>query len=352
LRLSAEFDSRADQIAYVIVSAGAAGLSYYHARRFFLPFMGAAGAAATPLLLDAVVFWLASASIRQARAGRPLPMLRAGAGALLALTVAANALGGATLAQRVFLALPAALFGFLTEARTRLALYAHRAEHGDQRIRARLWLRHPVRATRVWLWLARQAAPAFDLAAADDDRLRAARHAVTVALPGRTRAARAARAVVLRELTAGRLTAAAAVEASGLLTRPGVAALHRAALAVSLGGARRAPGDADTALPGQPDAAPDADGPPDRFPDTARPSRRTGKGSTAAAVARLRDRHPAMTAAGISKRLGVSERTVRRHLAARSDAPPRARPGAVASAPMSKPADTARPGGQPQGHIR
>jgi hypothetical protein len=68
------------------VAAGAAGLSYYHAREFFLPFMGTAGASATPLLLDAVVFWLASAGIRQAWAGRPLPMLRAGAYGLLGLT--------------------------------------------------------------------------------------------------------------------------------------------------------------------------------------------------------------------------------------------------------------------------
>jgi hypothetical protein len=88
-------------------------------------------------------------------------MLRAGACALLALTVTANALGGATVAQRVFLALPAALFGFMVEARTRLALYAHRTAHGDDRIRARLWLRHPVRAARAWLWLARQSAPAY-----------------------------------------------------------------------------------------------------------------------------------------------------------------------------------------------
>jgi hypothetical protein len=70
---------------------GPPGCRNYHAREFFLPFMGAAGAALTPLLLDAVVFWLASACIRQARAGRPLPMLRAGAYALLALTVTANA---------------------------------------------------------------------------------------------------------------------------------------------------------------------------------------------------------------------------------------------------------------------
>jgi hypothetical protein len=247
VNLPAEFDTAADRRAYAVVAAGAAALSYDHARTFFLPFMGPVGASVTPLLLDAVVFWLASANVRQARAGRPLPMLRVGAYALLALTVTANALGGATWAERVFLALPAALFGFLVEARTRLALYHHRAAHGDDRLRLRLWARHPARAACAWLWLARQSAPAFDRAAAERDRLRAARDAVRLALPGRGRAARRARAGVLRELNAGRLPAAAAVQASGLLTRPGVHALHRAALAAALSGtpaAQTAPGPA------------------------------------------------------------------------------------------------------------
>jgi hypothetical protein len=299
MSLAAEFDSPADRRAYAVVAAGAAGLSYYHAREFFLPFMGTAGASATPLLLDAVVFWLASAGIRQPWAGRPLPMLRAGAYGLLGLTVTANALGGATPAQRAFLALPAGLFGFLVEARTRLALYAHRAEHGDDRIRARLWARHPVRAARAWLWLARQCAPAFDRATAERDQLRAARHAVTLALPGHSRPARQARALVVRELTAGRLPAAAAVSASGLLTRPGVPALHRAALAASLGAlpATIPGGEADTVPSRQRDTTPaeksdarpggKADGPPDTHPDgwpdtTARPSRGSGKAGTAA----------------------------------------------------------------------
>ena len=136
MSLAAEFDSRTDRRAYALVAAGAAALSYAHARAFFGPFMGTVGASLTPLMLDAVVFWLASAAVRQARAGRPLPMLRSGAYVVLGLTVAANALGGATLAERVFLALPAALFGFLTEVRTRLALYQHRAAHGDDRLRA------------------------------------------------------------------------------------------------------------------------------------------------------------------------------------------------------------------------
>jgi HTH domain/Protein of unknown function (DUF2637) len=371
MSLAAGFGRPADRRAYAVVAAGAAGLSYYHAREFFLPFMGAAGAALTPLLLDAVVFWLASASIRQARAGRPLPMLRAGAFALLGLTVTANALGGATPAQRVFLALPAGLFGFLVEARTRLARYAHRAGHGDDRIRARLWARHPVRAARAWLWLARQSAPAFDRATAERDQLRAGRHAVTLALPGHSRADRRARALVVRELNAGRLPPAAAVAASGLLTRPGVPALHRAALAASLGAlpATIPGGEADTVTPAGLDAAPDprpdptpdarpdekadgrpdekADGRPDEKadgrPDTAaRPSRGSGSGSgkagTAAAVARLRDRHPAMTAARIGQKLGVSERTVRRHLAHRTDPPepgpaPRGRRAAPTAAP-------------------
>jgi DNA-binding transcriptional ArsR family regulator len=300
MSLAAEFDSRSDRYAYAVVSAGAAALSYYHARAFFLPFMGAAGASATPLMLDAVVFWLASACIRQARAGRPLPMLRLGAYAVLALSVTANALGGATVAERVFMALPAALFGFLTEARIRLALYAYRDGHGDQRLKLRLWLRHPARTVGAWLWLARQSAPAFDRASAERDRLAAARDAVRLALPGRSRAARRARAGVLRELDAGRLTPAAAVKASGLLIRPGVPELHRAALATALGAGR---------LP-----AVRADITPDSKPDTPRTPRRTSRTDTRTAVARMRDRHPDMTAADIAARLGVSDRTVRRHL--------------------------------------
>jgi hypothetical protein len=186
-------------------------------------------------MMDAVVYWLAAANVRQARAGRPLPMLRLGAYGLLALTVTANALGGASWAERVFLALPAALFGFLVEARTRLALYHHRAAHGDDRLRLRLWLAHPGRALAAWLWLARQSAPAYGRASAERDQLRAARDAVRLALPGQSRAIRRARAGVLRELNAGRLPAAAAVATSGLLTKPGVPELHRAALAASLG---------------------------------------------------------------------------------------------------------------------
>jgi hypothetical protein len=308
MSLSAEFSSRTDRRVYALVAAGAAALSYYHARAFFLPFMGRLGASVTPLLLDAVVFWLASANVRQARAGRPLPMLRLGAYAVLALTVTANALGGATLAERVFLALPAALFGFLVEARTRLALYEHRAEHGDDRLRARLWLAHPVRTGRAWLWLARQSAPAFDRATAERDRLHAARDAVRLALPGRTRPARRARAGVLRELNAGRLTPAAAVAASGLLTKPGVPELHRAALTAALG-ARTSRGHGSG-----------------HGPDTQRTPRRTSRPDTATAIARLRARHPDMPAADIAARLGITDRTVRRHLAA---TPPAAAPAAA-----------------------
>ena len=303
MSLSAEFDSRADRRAYAAVAAGAAVLSYYHARAFFLPFMGPVGRVGHPADDGRGCYWLAAANVRQARAGRPLPMLRLGAYGLLALTIIANALGGASLAERVFLALPAALFGFLVEARTRLALYHHRAAHGDDRLRLRLWLRHPARTFAAWLWLARQSAPAFDRATAERDQLHAARDAVRLALPGRSRAARRARAGVLRELNAGRLPAATAVTASGLLTRPGVPELQRAALAASLG--------ADLAALGPP---PDTD--TDTGPDTRRPRlrapRRTG---TAAAVARLRTRHPDMPTADIATRLGVSDRTVRRHLA-------------------------------------
>ena len=229
-------------------------------------------------------------------------MLCLGAYGLLALTIAANALGGASLAERVFLALPAALFGFLVEARTRLALYHHRAAHGDDRLKLRLWLRHPARTFTAWLWLARQSAPAFDRAAAERDQLRAARDAVRLALPGRPgRAPGPGRGAAGTERRT--LPAATAVAASGVLTRPRVPELHRAALAASLG--------ADLAnLAPPPDM--NADSGPDIRRSRRRAPRRTG---TAAAVARLRTRHPDMSAADIAARLGISDRTVRRHLA-------------------------------------
>jgi DNA-directed RNA polymerase specialized sigma24 family protein len=82
------------------------------------------------------------------------------------------------------------------------------------------------------------------------------------------------------------------------------------------------------------DIATEADTSPDTGADTtpaitaaaapvARPARtRTpGRTSTARRVARLRQRHPDMPAADIARRLGVSDRTVRRHLAVRPDAP-------------------------------
>lgn len=71
-----------------------------------------------------------------------------------------------------------------------------------------------------------------------------------------------------------------------------------------------------------PDTAPAivADIAPDTRPARTQSPRRTpGRTGTAAAVARLRDRHPDMTAADIARRLGVSDRTVRRHLAARPE---------------------------------
>ena len=107
--------------------------------------------------------------------------------------------------------------------------------------------------------------------------------------------------MVLRELAAGRLPAAAAVTASGLLTRPGVPALHRAALAASFGAALPATGGrgADAAPPAEPDTTPDtspdalSDRHPDNGPDTVkRSSRAASRAGTAVAVARLHDRHP------------------------------------------------------------
>ncbi|MGH3299149.1 MAG: DUF2637 domain-containing protein [Trebonia sp.] len=287
MALSAEFDNRADQVAYAIVATGAAALSYYHARTFFLPFMGPAGATVTPLLLDAVVYWLATACIRQARQGRPLPMLRLGAYAVLSLSVTANALGGATLWERVFMALPAALFGFLTEVQIRLALYAAEERDGGPRDRLTLalWAAHPLGTLRALIWKARRAAPAFASAAAERDRLRAARDAVRLTMPGRSKSVRRARNGVLRELSAGRLSPADAVAASGLLDRDDVHGLHRAALIAALGGTSRV-----RALTGA-DRTPDA--PEDRTQSA--PGSRTRTRTPGAPASRTRPHPGAVT---------------------------------------------------------
>lgn len=326
MALSAQFDSRTDRIAYVLVSVGAAALSYDHARTFFEPFMGAVGATVTPLMLDATVFWLATACIRQARKGRPLPMLRIGAYVLLALSILANAMGGATLAQQVFMALPAALFGFLTEVQIRLALYEHRAETGDaERLGLLLWLRHPVRAARAKVWQARQHAPAFDAAAAERDRLAAARDAVRLAMPGRSRAVRRARRGVLRELNAGRLAPAEAVAASGLLTKPGVPELHRAALAAALGDTTPAlaPAEAEEIRAEIAESNAELRALVESGLDRLRADiaaiskadgKKTAKPDTATAVRKLREKNPDLPVADIAARLGVTDRTVRRHL--------------------------------------
>ena len=57
----------------------------------------------------------------------------------------------------------------------------------------------------------------------------------------------------------------------------------------------------------------------DTAPARQRTPHRAGKPDTATAIARLRARHPELSAADIAKRLGVSDRTVRRHLAARTN---------------------------------
>lgn len=79
----------------------------------------------------------------------------------------------------------------------------------------------------------------------------------------------------------------------------------------------------DTRADTGPDRPPDI--PPDTAPGTRPPRRRSPRRTgTAAAVARLRDRHPDMTTADIARRLRISDRTVRRHLAARPALPPAA----------------------------
>lgn len=79
------------------------------------------------------------------------------------------------------------------------------------------------------------------------------------------------------------------------------------------------PADPEPAEPEPERADEPADIVPDISPDTPRTPkrtpRRTGKTATATAARRLRDRHPDMSTADIARRLGVTDRTIRRHLA-------------------------------------
>jgi hypothetical protein len=78
-------------------------------------------------------------------------------------------------------------------------------------------------------------------------------------------------------------------------------------------GAGSGPATADTRPDGQPDTAPDSgagNGRTPRRPVAGQPA----AGGTAVRVARLRSRHPDMPTAEIARRLGVSDRTVRRCL--------------------------------------
>jgi HTH domain len=76
--------------------------------------------------------------------------------------------------------------------------------------------------------------------------------------------------------------------------------------------------ESDTAPPVNPDTAPAVIAA--SRPARTRPPRRSG---TAAAVARLRSRNPSLSTAEIARRLGVSDRTVRRHLATKPAEPAR-----------------------------
>jgi DNA-directed RNA polymerase specialized sigma24 family protein len=72
----------------------------------------------------------------------------------------------------------------------------------------------------------------------------------------------------------------------------------------------------------EPDTAPAVTASQTDPADGARPSRVDASSGTAAAVARLHAADPGLSAAAIAARLGVSDRTVRRHLARLTARPP------------------------------
>ena len=207
---------------------------------------------------------------------------------LTAATVYLNVAGQATWFGRVAHAVLPALWVAAVEAATHVARVRAGLAAGTRmdRIRPARWLLAPVRTVLLWrrmvLWEIRSCPEA----------LRRERHRLLTltslqeahgVLAWRWRAPRRTRALYkLGELApAGQLPAPSAM-GTCLDTTPGTVA--------------------DT-------------------PAASRQARRTQRPDTATKVAGLRDRYPDMSAADIAKRLGVSHRTVRRHLARAETAP-------------------------------
>ncbi len=108
------------------------------------------------------------------------------------------------------------------------------------------------------------------------------------------------------------------VMASGALI---ASAARRGSPAVSGSAAQAAPPEVAPAVPvanqvTAPTPEPDTDSAPVTPRPATRPARVPVRPGTAEAVARLRRRHPDLPSVEIARRLGVSDRTVRRHLAA------------------------------------
>lgn len=128
-----------------------------------------------------------------------------------------------------------------------------------------------------------------------------------------------------------------AVDGLMIMATGALIATARAALSTALNDTDTADMGADAGPDTAADSAPDTPSGAGRTPErTAAAGRsRTGRpAGTAAAVARLRRLHPDMSSAEIARRLGVTDRTVRRHLASSA----RPEPASTEPEPAATPA--------------
>jgi len=339
-----------------VVAAAGAVLSYRSLYEYAVPLFGPVLAVGFPVLVDFLVLGASLAYVAGARVGRPRAGWRLTAHAGVAGTIVLNALAAASPADVPLHVTAPIVWSVLVEMTAREVLGQWRAVHvvPADRIPFTLWMSAPVESVRTALLMARTGTTNATTARTLVGVHAAAREALTLALPSLS--ARSARRVLRRQLRAGSLTPAAALDAIGWTGPTNTATVDpadavRAALraAITTTGAPAAlislhadadtdeqaqtgheqaatPDEAQRAGLGQPErqvrqshrqqrqtAAPKHDA---EIPRDAKTTGAAAPLDTAVAVARIRRISPSLSAIEIAARLDVHPSTVRRHLAA------------------------------------
>jgi len=343
-----------------IVAAAGAVLSYRSLYEYAVPLFGPVLAVGFPVLVDFLVLGASLAYVAGARVGRPQAGWRLTAHAGVAGTIVLNALAAASPAEVPLHVTAPIVWSVLVEMTAREVLGQWRAVHvvPADRIPLTLWASAPMESARTALLMARTGTTNATTARTLVGVHAAAREALTLALPSLS--ARSARRVLRRQLRAGSLTPAAALDAIGwtgpttgtvdpadavraalraVITTDTAAGPKRSEALTSHEPSRHEHHDGPEGLTGDInpglirghefiDALPHEDKAPGGNPalelgihlqPDVRLRSRLNRGShsdTAVAVARIARRNPALSAAEIAARLDVHPSTVRRHRAA------------------------------------